>query len=147
MTYLQVEIEWPEATRTITLHHLADACGLGTAELDELVEYGALQPLPTPDADANANANPDPNRATAGNGNTQTSDTQATDDSQPCMRLFSAAFIAPLKVAGRLRRDFDLDLFSVGLLLEYLCRIDMLEHQLLWMQTQGTPRQPDSDAT
>ena len=142
MTYLQVEIEWPEATRTITLHHLADACGLGTAELDELVEYGALQPLPTPDA----NANPDPNPATAGNGNTQTSDTQATDDSQPCIRLFSAAFIAPLKVAGRLRRDLDLDLFSVGLLLEYLCRIDMLEHQLLWMQTQGTPRPPQTGA-
>ena len=142
MTYLQVEIEWPEATRTITLHHLADACGLGTAELDELVEYGALQPLPTLDADAN----PDPSQATDGNGNTQTSDTQATDDSQPCIRLFSAAFITPLKVAGRLRRDFDLDLFSVGLLLEYLCRIDMLEHQLLWMQTQGTPRPPQTGA-
>lgn len=142
MTYLQVEIEWPEATRTITLHHLADACGLGTAELDELVEYGALQPLPTPDADADPNPNPGTSPATDGNGNTQTSDTQATDDSQPCIRLFSAAFIAPLKVAGRLRRDFDLDLFSVGLLLEYLCRIDMLEHQLLWMQTQGTPRPP-----
>ena len=142
MTYLQVEIEWPEATRTITLHHLADACGPGTAELDELVEYGALQPLPTLDADAN----PDPSPATDGNGNTQTSDTQATDDSQPCIRLFSAALIAPLKVAGRLRRDFDLDLFSVGLLLEYLCRIDMLEHQLLWMQTQGTPRPPQAGA-
>ena len=142
MTYLQVEIEWPEATRTITLHHLADACGLGTAELDELVEYGALQPLPTLDANADADPNPGTSPATDGNGNTQTSDTQATDDSQPCIRLFSAAFIAPLKVAGRLRRDFDLDLFSVGLLLEYLCRIDMLEHQLLWMQTQGTPRPP-----
>lgn len=142
MTYLQVEIEWPETTHTITLHHLADACGLGTAELDELVEYGALQPLPTLDADAN----PDPSPTTDGNGNTQTSDTQATDDSQPCIRLFSAAFIAPLKVAGRLRRDFDLDLFSVGLLLEYLCRIDMLEHQLLWMQTQGTPRPPQTGA-
>ena len=142
MTYLQVEIEWPEATRTITFHHLADACGLGTAELDELVEYGALQPLPTPDADADPNPNLGTSPATDGNGNTQTSDTQATDDSQPCIRLFSAAFIAPLKVAGRLRRDFDLDLFSVGLLLEYLCRIDMLEHQLLWMQTQGTPRPP-----
>lgn len=142
MTYLQVEIEWPETTHTITLHHLADACGLCAAELDELVEYGALQPLPTLDADAN----PGPSPATDGNGNTQTSDTQATDDSQPCIRLFSAAFIAPLKVAGRLRRDFDLDLFSVGLLLEYLCRIDMLEHQLLWMQAQGTPQPPQTGA-
>ena len=142
MTYLQVEIEWPEATRTITLHHLADACGLGTAELDELVEYGALQPLPTPDADAD----PNPGTSPATDGNTQANGTQATDDSQPCIRLFSAAFIAPLKVAGRLRRDFDLDLFSVGLLLEYLCRIDMLEHQLLWMQTQGTPRPPQTGA-
>ena len=136
MTYLQVEIEWPEATRTITLHHLADACGLGTAELDELVEYGALQPLPTLDADSGSSP------ATDCPTDTQANDTQAGDDSQTCTRLFSAAFIAPLKVAGRLRRDFDLDLFSVGLLLEYLCRIDMLVHQLLWMQTQGTPRPP-----
>ena len=142
MTYLQVEIEWPEATRTITLHHLADACGLGTAELDELVEYGALQPLPTPDADPNPGTSP----ATDCPTDTQANDTQAGDESQPCIRLFSAAFIAPLKVAGRLRRDFDLDLFSVGLLLEYLCRIDMLEHQLLWMQTQGTPRPPQTGA-
>lgn len=129
MTYLQVEIDWPEATQTITLHHLADACGLCTADLDELVEYGALQPLPTLEADS---------------GTSPTTDhtAQATADDMPCPRLFSAAFIAPLKVAGRLHRDFDLDLFSVGLLLEYLRRIDVLEHQLQWTQRQGLSPAP-----
>jgi chaperone modulatory protein CbpM len=45
-------------------------------------------------------------------------------------RLFSADCVMPLRSAGRLRRDFDLDLFAVALLLEHLRRIDVLERQV-----------------
>ena len=44
--------------------------------------------------------------------------------------VFSAAYVVPLRKAGRLRRDFDLDLFTAGLLLDQLLRIDMLETQV-----------------
>ena len=135
-TYLQVEIEWPEATCTITPAPPGrDACGLGTAELDELVEYGALQPLPTPDADAN----PDPNPATAGNGNTQTSWIFQVNGRQPAPTGCSARLSLPLlKVAGRLRRDFDPDR-SRWVAAEYLRRIDMLEHQLSGCMIRNAP--------
>jgi len=43
---------------------------------------------------------------------------------------FAAEWVLPLRRAGRLRADFDLDLFTVGLLLGYLRRIDALEHEL-----------------
>lgn len=45
-------------------------------------------------------------------------------------RLFSAECVIPLRTAGRLRQDFDLDLFTVGLLLGYLNRIEALERQI-----------------
>lgn len=45
-------------------------------------------------------------------------------------RLFSAECVMPLRTAGKLRQDFDLDLFTVGLLLGYLNRIEALEHQV-----------------
>jgi chaperone modulatory protein CbpM len=44
--------------------------------------------------------------------------------------LFSADCLAPLRTATKLRRDFDLDLFTVALMLEYLGRIDELERQV-----------------
>ena len=75
---------------------LVAMCQLSVDELQELVEYGALAPLP--------------GRAP-----------------QP---VFSAACVTPLRHALRLRRDFDLDLFTAGLLLGYLQRIDALEAQL-----------------
>jgi chaperone modulatory protein CbpM len=102
MNATQVEWGWLETTGTVTLNDLAGMCGLATAELDELVEYGALQPM-----------------------------------AAPASALFSAACVAPLRTAGRLRRDYDLDLFSVGLLLEYLSRIDTLEQQVQWLQAQN----------
>lgn len=49
-------------------------------------------------------------------------------------RLFSAEHVTPLRTAGRLRSDFDLDLFTVAILLDYLNRIDALEHQLHSLQ-------------
>ena len=51
-------------------------------------------------------------------------------------RLFSAECVATLRHAGRLRRDFDLDLFAVALLVDYLHQIDVLERQLKSLQAQ-----------
>ncbi len=45
-------------------------------------------------------------------------------------RMFSAAVVAPLREAVRLRQDFDLDLFSAALLLRYLERIAELEQRV-----------------
>ena len=43
---------------------------------------------------------------------------------------FSADCVVPLRAACKLRIDYDLDLFTVALLMGYLNRIDALEHQL-----------------
>ncbi|MCM2254023.1 MAG: chaperone modulator CbpM [Ramlibacter sp.] len=40
-----VEITWLDARETVTVPELSRACGLSAAELDELVDYGALAPL------------------------------------------------------------------------------------------------------
>lgn len=48
--------------------------------------------------------------------------------------LFSAECVMPLRMAGKLRQDFDLDLFTVGLLLGYLNRIETLERQVQSLQ-------------
>lgn len=44
--------------------------------------------------------------------------------------LFRADCLPLLRTATRLGRDFDLDMFTVGLLLGYLDRIDVLERQV-----------------
>ncbi|MDB5859718.1 MAG: hypothetical protein JWQ76_3407 [Ramlibacter sp.] len=49
-------------------------------------------------------------------------------------RLFNAAVVPLLREAVRLRADFDLDLFTVSLLLRYLQRIVRLEQQLRALQ-------------
>lgn len=95
---------WLEPQRRIAQPELAQICRLGDAELDELVEYGALVPLP---------------------------DEPAGD------RRYSAACISPLREAARLRADYDLDLFTVSLLLGYLQRIAQLEQQLRGPQVQA----------
>ena len=51
------------------------------------------------------------------------------DPNQPEL-VFAAQCIAPLRTAGKLRRDYDLDLFTVVLMLDYLHRIETLEEQL-----------------
>lgn len=38
---------WLDEVQSVTLPELARVCGLSTADVDELVEYGALQPLQT----------------------------------------------------------------------------------------------------
>ena len=45
-------------------------------------------------------------------------------------RIFSAKCVMPLRTASQLRCDFDLDLFTVAMLLGYLSRIELLERQL-----------------
>lgn len=91
-----VEIGWLDARETVSVAELSQACGLSAAELDELVEYGAVTPL-------------------------QGNKTE---------RLFSAEWIVPLRAAGRLRLDFDLDLFAVAILIGYMNRIEELEREL-----------------
>lgn len=91
-----VEVAWLDARETLTAGELSRVCGLSGAELDELIDYGALHPLPTKQAG----------------------------------RVFSADCVVPLRAAGRLRRDFDLDLFAVALLLRYLNRIEELEREV-----------------
>ncbi len=96
------DLHWLDPHRSVEQGELAQMCCLTVAELDELVEYGALLPV-VPDA---------------GGG----------------LRQFSAACVAPLREAVRLRGYYDLDLFTVSLLLGYLQRIDHLEHQLRALQ-------------
>lgn len=61
---------------------------------------------------------------------------RAAEGGSAAQPLFSADCVPALRRAGRLRRDFDLDLFAVALLLEYLNRIDLLERQLRSLQAQ-----------
>lgn len=50
---------------------------------------------------------------------------------------FSISCIEPLRTAGKVRSDFDLDLFVVVILMEYLKRILQLESQLCHLQAQS----------
>jgi len=97
MQLTHAEWVWTEHRETVTAGELCAVCGLSTAELDELVDYGAIAPL-----------------ASAG----------------PAERSFTADCVVPLRTAGKLRLDFDLDLFTMSLLLGYLRRIDALEHEV-----------------
>jgi chaperone modulatory protein CbpM len=45
-------------------------------------------------------------------------------------RVFSAHWVAPLRSAAKLRFDFDLDLFTVAIVLGNLNRIEVLERQV-----------------
>lgn len=89
-----------DTTETITLHELAECCGMSPAELDELVDYNALVPLP---------------------------------DAAP-ERAFSAHWVTPLRSAAKMRLDFDLDLFTVAILLGQLVQIELLQRQLASLQ-------------
>lgn len=54
--------------------------------------------------------------------------------SPPGEAAFSAHWVIPLRNAARLRLDFDLDLFTVAVLLDQLNRIDELERQVHALQ-------------
>lgn len=91
---------WLDGRETLTQAELARGSDLTESELAELIEYGALTPLPE-------------------------------SDGEP---LFSIDCLSALRQAARLRRDFDLDLFAVAMLLRYLERIGSLERQLRSLQ-------------
>lgn len=44
--------------------------------------------------------------------------------------VFSASCVPPLRAASRLRQDYDLDIFTVVLLMESLTRIEALERKI-----------------
>ena len=48
----------------------------------------------------------------------------------PQETLFSAQWVMPLRQAARLRRDLDLELYAVAILLGFMERIDGLESEL-----------------
>lgn len=103
MTAHVVEVAWLDARESVSLPELSQVCGLTEAELNELMDYGALAPL------------------------------QPGQPGQP-ERLFSAEYVGPLRHAARLRHDFDLDLFAIAMLLDYLHRIEVLERQVKSLQ-------------
>jgi chaperone modulatory protein CbpM len=92
----------PLSADSVSFGELALACAFSVAELQELIEYGALAPL------------------------------------QPLLPepLFAIRYLEPLRTASKLRRDYDLDLFVVVLLMDYLQRIAQLESQLDSLQAQ-----------
>ena len=51
--------------------------------------------------------------------------------------LFAISYLEPLRTAGILRRDYDLDLFVVVILMDYLQRIAQLELKLHSLQAQS----------
>ena len=107
------ESTWLEAGETVGFAGLARACAMTAAELEELVEFGALVPL---------------GRNEEG-------------------LVFSAECMLPLREACRLRSDFDLDLFTAGLLMRYLQRIDTLERRVksLGAQLPAHARHPERE--
>ncbi|MBT3067524.1 chaperone modulator CbpM [Rhodoferax sp. U11-2br] len=51
-------------------------------------------------------------------------------------RVFSAQWVMPLRHAAKLRVDYDLDLFTVAIVLDKLTRIEILERQVHSLQAQ-----------
>ena len=82
---------------------LSMACALSVADLQELIDYGALEPL----------------------------------QPAPTEPLFAISYVEPLRLASIARRDYDLDLFVVVLLMDYLQRIAQLESQLCSLKAQS----------
>lgn len=119
MATQQLEWMWLDATETVTLSELARCCGMSTLELDELVDYKALQPL-----------TPEPTQS-------------------PLMfeRVFSAEWVTPLRKVGQLRQTYDLDLFTVAMLLNHMSRIEELEQQVRTLEAQlaHLPKHGDTD--
>lgn len=54
-------------------------------------------------------------------------------------RVFSAHWVVPLRAVSKLRLDFDLDLFSMAILLGHLSRIETLERQVQSLQALLPP--------
>jgi len=99
MNLLQLD---PLHADSVCLSDLCIACSMSVADLQELMDYGALAPLEATQAEPH----------------------------------FAISYIEPLRTAGILRRDYDLDLFVVVILMDYLQRIEQLENQLHSLQAQ-----------
>lgn len=95
------DLSWLDPHRRIDQRELLQMCSLTPDDIDELVDYGALEPLVAEGA---------------------------------IERQFSAGCVPPLREAVRLRAHYDLDLFTVSLLLGYLQRIAHLEQQVRSLQ-------------
>jgi chaperone modulatory protein CbpM len=54
-----------------------------------------------------------------------------TSDAEP---MFAIGCMEPLRAAGQLRRDYDLDLFVVVIVMDYLRRIEYLESEIRNLQ-------------
>lgn len=55
-------------------------------------------------------------------------------------RAFSAHWVAPLRSVSKMRADFDLDIFTVAILLGNLNRIEALERQVHSLQALLPPQ-------
>ena len=104
MTTYHLDAIEPASDETVDLSELAYAVSMSLAELQELMEYGALRPL-------------------------------ASLRTEP---VFPMACMAPLRAAGKLRRDYDLDLFVVVIVMDYLSRIEHLESQVRALQATSS---------
>jgi chaperone modulatory protein CbpM len=52
------------------------------------------------------------------------------------IQQFSGQCVAPLRTAGKLRRDYDMDLFTVVIMMDFLVRIETLENQLTLLKAR-----------
>ena len=55
---------------------------------------------------------------------------------EPSEQTFSAACVSALRTAVRLRQDFDLDLFAVAVVLDYVRKVEVLERRIESMQAR-----------
>ncbi len=92
----------------MTCEQLSACSGMSMKELGELVGYSALVPVK--------------------------SHTAQPDAKNKDRWVFSAEWLKPLRSAIKLRKDFDLDLFTVAILLGNFQRIEELEQSLRSMQ-------------
>lgn len=107
MEHSQAEWIWLDTRQSVSAGELSRVCAISADEIDELVQYGALEPL--------------------------VQVAPAPQDLQ-----FSADCVVGLRTACKLRVDYDLDLFTVALLVGYLNRIDALERQLQSMHARAS---------
>lgn len=92
----------------MTCEQLAAGCGMSVVELSELVSYSALVPVK--------------------------SDAAWLDIENADQWVFSEQCLKPLCAACKLRSDFDLDMFTVAIVLGSLQRIDALERDIAVLQ-------------
>lgn len=96
------------ASAFMTSEQLSGRCGMSMLDMGELVNYSALGPVKN--------------------------ETAQVDIPSPERWIFSTQCFKPLRAPCKLRSDFDLDIFTVAILLSGLQRIDELEQTIQGMQ-------------